>query len=114
MRIATPIAGSCAALRNELRARNFAFAKKHALAHKESYGSTPVIVYEPFGDPERHGNFFEASYSAVPANPNWATRLETIRPQGRTSLPRCDRQWRELDSSMSSDALLINVFCCPG
>jgi restriction endonuclease-like protein len=114
MRIATPIAGFSAALRSELRARNFAFAKKHELAHKESYGSAPVIVYEPFGEPERHGNFFEASYSALPANPNWAKRLEKIHPQGRTSLPKSERRWRELDSSMSSDALLLNVFCCPG
>jgi hypothetical protein len=114
MRISTPIAGFSAALRNELRARNFAFAKRYGLAHRESYGTAPVIVYEPFGEPERHGNFFDATYSALPANPNWAKRLEKIHPQGRTSLPKCERKWRELDSSMSSDALLVNVFCCPG
>src|SRR5215469_7403017 len=25
-----------------------------------------------------------------------------------------ERRWRELDSSTSSDALLMNIFCCPG
>ena len=73
-----------------------------------------MIVYEPVGEPERHGNFFDASYSALPANPNWAKRLEKIHPQGRTLSPKSERRWRELDSSMSSDALLLNVFCCPG
>jgi hypothetical protein len=113
MRISTPIKGCSAGLRSELRARNIAFAQKYGLSHRESYGTAPVIVYEPFGEPEQHGNFFHASYSALPANPNWAKRLEKIHPQGRTSLPKCERRWRELDSSMSSDALLLNVFCCP-
>ena len=30
------------------------------------------------------------------------------------SLPKKERTWKELDSCMSSDALLMNVFCCPG
>ncbi len=33
--------------------------------------------------------------------------------QARSSLPREDRRWRELDSCNSSDALLMNVFCFP-
>jgi hypothetical protein len=40
-------------------------------------------------------------------------RFDKIHAQGR-SLPRAERRWRELDSSMSSDALLMNVFCTPG
>ncbi len=44
-------------------------------------------------------------------------RLDKIHSQGR-SLPKPQidpgRKWRELDSSMSSDALLMNVFCTPG
>lgn len=114
MRISTPTARFSAALRNEIRERNTAFSKKYGLPHRESYGAAPVVVYEPYGDPERHGNFFDGSYSALSANPNWTKRLEKIHPQGRTALPKCDRLWRELDSSMSSDALLVNVFCCPG
>jgi hypothetical protein len=114
MKITTSTARFSAALRNEIRERNVSFARKSGLPYRETYGAAPVIVYEPSGVPEQHGNFFPASYSALNSNPNWAKRLEKIHPQGRSSLPKCDRKWRELDSSMSSDALLVNVFCCPG
>lgn len=40
-------------------------------------------------------------------------RFDKIHSQGR-SLPKAERRWRELDSSMSSDALLMNIFCTPG
>jgi len=42
-------------------------------------------------------------------------RFDKIHAQGR-ALPAAEsgRRWRELDSSMSSDALLMNVFCAPG
>jgi hypothetical protein len=76
-----------------------------------SYGEMPVIVYRP--ETTRHGNFFDPSYAAILKRPDWARRLEKIHPQGHHALPRADRAWRELDSCMSSDALLMNVFCCP-
>src|SRR5204863_6204703 len=31
----------------------------------------------------------------------------------KRSLPNAERRWKELDSCMSSDALLMNVFCHP-
>ena len=98
-------------LRRELGARNRLWARGRA--HVESYGASPVIVYEP--DELRHGNFFDASYAAILARPEWMRRFEKIHAQGR-ALPRAEsgRRWRELDSSMSSDALLMNVFCAPG
>jgi hypothetical protein len=42
-------------------------------------------------------------------------RFDKIHPREK-SLPKAEsgRRWRELDSSMSSDALLMNVFCAPG
>jgi hypothetical protein len=72
-----------------------------------------VIVYAP--EEGRHGNFFDASYAAIAARPEWMRRFDKIHAQGR-SLPKSEsgRRWRELDSSMSSDALLMNVFCAPG
>jgi hypothetical protein len=92
----------------------------------ESYGTPPVIVYAPehptdedlsAGAPwaGRHGNFFDASYAAIAARPEWMRRFDKIHAQGR-ALPKAEsgRRWRELDSSMSSDALLMNVFCAPG
>jgi hypothetical protein len=101
-------------LRWELVQRNRSFARGRA--HVESYGGTPVIVYEPDG--ERHGNFFDAAYSAIVARPEWMRRFDKIHAQAARSLPKpqfdAARRWRELDSSMSSDALLMNIFCTPG
>ena len=57
------------------------------------------------------------AYAAIAARPEWMRRFDKIHAQGR-SLPKSTaepgRRWRELDSSMSSDALLMNVFCTPG
>jgi hypothetical protein len=101
-------------LRHELTARNRSYARGRA--HVESYGSAPVIVYEP--DAGRHGNFFDAAYAAILARPDWMRRFDKIHAQAARSLPKPQfdiaRRWRELDSSMSSDALLMNVFCTPG
>jgi hypothetical protein len=79
----------------------------------ESYGNPPVIVYPPQSG--RHGNFFDPAYAAIQARPEWMRRFAKIHAQGR-ALPKAEsgRRWRELDSSMSSDALLMNVFCTPG
>jgi hypothetical protein len=97
-----------AELRRELSVRNRVWASGRA--HVESYGSQPVIVYEPHEG--SHGNFFEASYEAISGRAEWMRRFNKVHAQGR-ALPKAEsgRRWRELDSSMSSDALLMNVFC---
>ena len=97
-----------AELRRELGERNRLWARGRA--HVESYGGEPVIVYEP--QDVRHGNFFDASYAAIVSRADWMRRFDKIHAQGR-ALPKAEsgRRWRELDSSMSSDALLMNVFC---
>jgi len=100
-------------LRQELAERNRAWAKGRP--HVESYGSNPVIVYEP--EDGRHGNFYDPAYAAITARPDRLRRFDKIHAQGR-SLPRPPldpaRRWRELDSCMSSDALLMNILCTPG
>ena len=117
-----------AQLRNELTLRNRIYARGRA--HVESYGSAPVVVYAPehpadedlsAGTPPevgRHGNFFDAAYAAIAARPEWMRRFDKIHAQASRSLPKSQldptRRWRELDSSMSSDALLMNIFCTPG
>jgi len=102
-------------LRRELSERNHAFARKYSLPHHLSYGGVPTVAFEPFADGARHGNFLDASYKAILANPEWARRLKKAHSQGRRALPQNDRgYWCELDSSNSSDALLMNVFCYPG
>jgi hypothetical protein len=102
-----------AQLRLELGIRNRLYARQHP--HVESYGGNPVIVYAP--ENGHHGNFYAPAYAAISARPDWVYRFEKIHAQAR-SLPRPQidpkRKWRELDSSMSSDALLMNVFCTPG
>ena len=108
-----PMGPYCCLLRQELRLRNVAFAKAHNLAHALSYGEQPVVVYEPCEEKSSHGNFESASYSAILARRKWKIRLEKIHTSARRSLPASDRRWKELDSSMSSDALLMNVFCHP-
>jgi hypothetical protein len=108
-------------LRRELAVRNRIWARGRL--HVESYGAEPVVVYAPEnnaagGGPARHGNFFDAAYAAILARPQWSRRFTKVHAQAARSLPRPAvdpaRRWRELDSSMSSDALLMNVFCTPG
>ncbi len=100
--------GWAGALRSELAARNRAWAQ--GLPHVESYGSDPVVVYAPEGG--RHGNFFDAAFAEIAARPDWEKRFRKVHTQGRLlPKPESGRKWRELDSSVSSDALLMNVFC---
>ena len=103
-----------AALRQELSLRNRDYARKRGLSACESYGDPPVICYPPSEDETSHGNFLRESYRQIRANPQWTRRLAKVHTQARSSLPRIDRRWRELDSSNSSDALLMNIFCFPG
>jgi hypothetical protein len=81
----------------------------------ESYGSEAVVVYSPdeSSGAIRHGNFFDPAYSAILRNKEWSRRLKKAHT-GRRTLPKAERPWCELDSSTSSDALLMNVFCTPG
>jgi len=103
-----------AQLRQQITLRNRVFARR--CPHVESYGGEPVIVYEP--DCGRHGNFFDPAYAAIMQNPDWLRRFDKIHAQAARALPKpqldLNRRWRELDSSMSSDALLMNIFCTPG
>jgi hypothetical protein len=97
-------------LRREITARNRVYAR--GFPHVESHGSDPVIVYAP--ENEIHGNFFAPAHASILARSGWLRRFDKVHAQARRSLPKSDRRWRELDSSMSSDALLMNIFCTPG
>jgi hypothetical protein len=110
-------------LRRELALRNRSWARGRL--HVESYGAEPVVVYAPEHRSDRgpsdamvHGNFFDPAYAAILARPEWMRRFNKVHAQAAHSLPKPAggplRRWRELDSSMSSDALLMNVFCTPG
>jgi hypothetical protein len=101
-------------LRGELRARNATYADSRKLPHTLTYGNAPVVVYQPSSEARCHGNFIEASYRAILRLPAWKRRLEKVHTNAARSLPRSERKWKELDSCMSSDALLMNIFCYPG
>ena len=99
---------------SRLRAELLVRSRRHARGrlHVESYGNPPVVVFAP--QDGCHGNFFDPAYSAIAQNPAWMRRFDKVHAQAARSLPKAERRWRELDSSMSSDALLMNVFCTPG
>ncbi len=111
---ALPIANA-QALRRELSERNQRYARKWQLPHVLSYGEEPAVVFEPFKTTAgpRHGNFLPATYEAILGDPRWRKRLEKPHSQARCALPSNGRRWMELDSSNSSDGLLMNVFCYP-
>ena len=103
---------SAAALRRELSVRAEAFAQKHSLRYHLSYGESPVVVFEPADT--SHGNFLPEAFEAIQRNPSWQRRLTKVHTAARSSLPKLwDRNWCELDTCTSSDALLMNVFCHP-
>ncbi len=105
--------GYALALRLELSVRNQKYAAAHRLPHALSYGEQPVVCFEPYDGDAKHGNFLPPTYRAILKNDNWRLRLAKPHTSARAALPRT-RAWKELDSSNSSDALLMNVFCYPG
>ena len=80
-----------ALLRQELSARNSAYAASQCLPHVLSYGEMPVVVYEPFPEAIRHGNFLDTTYSAILSHPEWSRRLGKVHSEAARSLPRADR-----------------------
>jgi hypothetical protein len=99
-------------LRSELSGRNLEYAKANALAHQVSIGREPVVCYEAGED--IHGNFLPATYRAILRNDNWKRRLTKPHTSATQVFVRDGVRRKELDSSTSSDALLMNVFCYPG
>jgi hypothetical protein len=101
-------------LRRELCARNVSYAALEQVPHVTSYGEVPVVVYQTSPCGKKHGNFISASYHALTRRPEWGKRLAKVHSSADRALPKGDCVWKELDSSMSSDALLMNIFCYPG
>lgn len=91
------------------------YAEAESIPHCFSYGDAPAVCFFPYDGDSRHGNFLDRSYKAITAKPEWRKRLSKVHTSGRHSLPVTERgRWMELDSCMSSDALLMNIFCYPG
>lgn len=100
------------ALRSELRRFALKYAEARGLPFYESKGrKDPVVLFRPVGD--RHGNLIDASYQAIQRNPETRRRLGKRHAQARALPERFRKDACELDSSNSSDALLMNIFCYP-
>jgi hypothetical protein len=100
------------ALRAALSARAREWAARTGAPHYLSLGKTPVVLFERHQC--GHGNFHPASFERILGDPRRARRLAKPH-QVPSALPAEKRAAaRELDSSMSSDALLMNIFCYPG
>jgi hypothetical protein len=101
-------------LRTALARHARQYAAEEKLSFYESLGASPTVLFEPFADGARHGNFLDDSYAAILRHPAWAARLLKTHSR-KNALPEEKRSTaRELDSSNSSDALLMNILCYPG
>lgn len=105
----------------EPRLRSRSNALRQTLAHLNAGSTHPheqtrsSIIYSPVES--SHGNFLPASYKRILADPAWASRLHKAHSAKRKARPtgpqELTREWRELDTATSSDALLMNIFCYP-
>lgn len=103
-----------AALRAQLRTRAEAWATAPGRVSYRSLGTPLTVLSKPAADNQSHGNFHEKSWAEIQRTPDWAARL-TKRHSQFQALPEAERaNAMELDSSNSSDALLMNCFCFPG
>lgn len=112
-----PPARYATSVRQELSVRNRKWALDRSLPHELSTGSAPAVLYHP-DESGNHGNFLPASYREILERPDWARRLGKAHTTTRRALLSNDEVSRrprrsELDSSNSSDALLMNIFCYP-
>ncbi|GAC1421048.1 MAG: hypothetical protein NVSMB62_15610 [Acidobacteriaceae bacterium] len=107
------IPSTASQLRREINARAEAFARDERLLHDIAPGTSPAIVFGR-DDAGRHGNFHPASDAAICVTPDWLRRLSKPHTASRRSIARKDWRWMELDAAVSSDALLMSVFCHPG
>ena len=98
-------------LRRELSARNLQIVVAHGALHELTAADVPSVIFGRSGS-RQHGNFYPASYRNICAHPEWARRLAKVHTGSRRASPRAGWRWRELDCANSSDALLMNIFCC--
>ncbi|WP_083344938.1 PGN_0703 family putative restriction endonuclease [Terriglobus roseus] len=93
-------------LRREISARNLGHA------YETTYSSIPSVLFCE-DESGQHGNFHPASYKRILANPEWAERLSKTYTASSRIAHGNERSRGELDCAVSSDALLMNIFCHP-
>lgn len=98
-------------LKSQLRAHAEAWTAATSVNSYNSNGSPGAILYSLSGD--GHGNFIPAAWKAICADPDWLGRTKKRHSQSRHLPAEYHRTALEMDSSNSSDALLMNIFCYP-
>jgi len=102
-----------ASLRNGISQKAKEYAERNNIPYYLSLGQSPTVMFEPYEGGLLHGNFLPASYKAILDNPLWSLRLKKPHQQAKAVPMEKRAQANELDSSNSSDALLMNIFCNP-
>jgi hypothetical protein len=92
--------------------RALTWAKCNDLVHEATIGSLPAVLFRENED-GIHGNFHAAAYKCICRKPEWSRRLQKSHTSARRNLASHDSDRRELDTAVSSDALLMNIFCHP-
>jgi hypothetical protein len=98
-------------LRRELSVRGQQIAAMNGSLHETTAADVPSVIFG-CNESRQHGNFYPPSYRNICAHPEWARRLAKVHTGSRRASPRAGWRWRELDCANSSDALLMNIFCC--
>jgi hypothetical protein len=101
-------------LRDQLRERARTWAERQGVPAYESLGNPATVLFQKSLRGEFHGSFFKETWAVIKANSDWSLRLGKPHSQ-RDALPvEYQTSAMELDSSNSSDALLMNCFSYPG
>lgn len=100
-------------LRKEISRRAKEYAEKRSIPYYLSLGSSPTVIFKSYEGGTLHGNFLPSSYEAILGDRFWSLRLKKPHQQPKALPLEMRTQANELDSSNSSDALLMNIFCNP-
>ncbi|MBZ5498899.1 MAG: hypothetical protein LAP85_21080 [Acidobacteriia bacterium] len=101
-------------LKDQLRIRAEAWAQRPGVLAYRSRGTPATVLFQQSTDGASHGNFFEEAWDAITADREWSRRLEKRHTKSNALPLEYQTSAKELDSSNSSDALLMNCFCYPG
>jgi hypothetical protein len=100
-------------LRNELHDQALQWATAKSIPYYLSLGQSPTVLFLTADDGSSHGGFHSDSWRAITANDAWASRLKKVAARANALPLEMRATAKELDSSNSSDALLMNCFCFP-
>lgn len=98
-------------LRQQVLAHAAAWAEASGTPCTLTTGRGAALLFEEDSE-GRHGNFFPASYRRILSRPEWRRRLDKVHTTARR-ITTDHGSRRELDTAISSDALLMSVLCHP-